>query len=151
MRSEAASVEEYLDSLDESRSAQMRRTLAFVRPALPVGLAETMDYGMITWSIPLSVAPDTYNGKPVTFAALASQKNTISLYLMGLYAGVPFGEDEFRTRWSGARKLNMGKSCIRYRSVDDLDVTLIEEVLRGTTVQDFLDRYEQVRVQRRTR
>lgn len=151
MHSDAGTVDEYLASLEPHRREQMQRTLDAVRPHLPAGLDEAMDFGMITWSVPLSVKPDTYNGKPLMFAALASQKRHISLYLTNLYAGSPIDEDEFRARWAGAKRLDMGKSCVRFRSLDDVDVPLIQQVLEGVTVEQFVQRYEQVKGQRQSR
>lgn len=141
MHSDAVSVEEYLDDLAERRRTQVQLTLDAVRPHLPEGLEEAMDFGMITWAVPLTVVPETYNGKPLMFGGLASQKNHISLYLMPLYAGVPISEEEFRSRWSGRKRLNMGKSCVRFKDIDDIDVPLIQQVLDATTLQDFIDAY----------
>lgn len=149
MHSDAQTVAAYLDSLEPARREEIERTLQFVREALPEGLEESMDYGMISWSIPLSTKPDTYNGKPLSFAALASQKQNISLYVMPLYAQVPFSEEEFRSRWAGAKKLNMGRSCVRYKSVDDIDVPLIEQAL-DVSLPEFIEAYDAVRVGRRT-
>lgn len=142
VHSDATTVEQYLAGLDPDRRIEMQRTLDAVRGSLPDGLEEAMDYGMITWSVPLSVKPDTYNGKPLMFAALASQKRHISLYLMPLYAGTPLAEGEFRERWAGAKRPNMGKSCVRYRSVDEIDLPLIEEVVGGVSVDEFVRHYE---------
>ena len=150
MHSDATTVSEYVDSLAEPRRTEVRRTLDFVRTALPEGLEEAMDYGMITWSVPLDVEPSTYNGKPLMFAGLASQKNHISLYLMTLYSGAAISEDEFRARWAGAKRLNLGKSCIRYVTVDDLDVGLIQEVLQTASMPEFIAAHNQVRAQRRS-
>ncbi len=86
---------------------------------------------MITWVVPLDVHPDTYNKAPLSYVGLAAQKNYSSLYLMSLYAGASMGEDEFRARWSAPRKLDMGKSCVRFRAVSDLDLDLIREVVSG--------------------
>lgn len=130
MHSDAATVTDYVLSLSEPRRSEIERTLDIVRPALPDGLAETMDYGMITWSVPLAIEPDTYNGKPLMYCSLASQKKSISLYLMTIYAGVPMTEEAFRTRWAGAKRLNMGRSCVRFTTVDDIDVPLIGEALQ---------------------
>lgn len=149
VHSEAQTVQGYLDSLAEPRRTQIQRTLDIVRPALPDGLSESMEYGMITWSVPLQTVADTYNGKPLMFGALASQKNHISLYLMSLYAGVPLSEEEFRARWAGPKKLRMGRSCVRYTSVDELDVPLVVEAL-GTPVATFVRAYNEARVQRRS-
>lgn len=149
MHSDAATVDEYLESLDEPRRGEMQRVLDAVRPHLPAGIDEAMDFGMITWSVPLSVQPDTYNGKPLMFAALASQKQYISLYLMSLYSGTPVDEESFRERWDGAKRLNMGKSCVRFRSVDDIDVPLIQEVLDAASVESFVEAYNNVMDRRR--
>lgn len=151
MHSDASTVTDYVLSLDEPRRSEVERTLDIVRPALPEGLVEAMDYGMITWSVPLATQPDTYNGKPLMFGGLASQKSAISLYLTTLYVGVPIGEEEFRSRWAGAKKLNMGRSCLRYKSVDDLDVELIVETLQGATLDDVIAAYDRVRVERRSK
>lgn len=149
VHSEAQTVQGYLDSLAEPRRTQILRTLDIVRPALPDGLSESMDYGMITWAVPLQTVADTYNGKPLMFGALASQKNYVSLYLMTLYAGVPLSEQEFRARWAGPKTLRMGRSCVRYASVDELDVPLIVDAL-GTPVAAFVQAYNETRVQRRS-
>ena len=150
MHSDAATVTDYVLSLPEPRRSEIERTLEIVRPAPPEGLAESMDYGMITWSVPLTVEPDTYNGKPLMFGALASQKNTISLYLMTIYTGMPMTEDEFRMRWAGPKKLNMGRSCVRYKAVDDLDVPLIVESLQ-VPVQTFIAAVNESRQTRRSK
>lgn len=151
MHSDAATVADYVSELDGGRREQVQTTLDLLRPHLPQGLQESMDYGMITWTIPLSVAPDTYNGKPLMFGGLASQKNHISLYLTCLYVGVPMSEEEFRAQWSAPKKLNMGKSCIRYRSVEDIDVSLIQRVLGETTLSGLITAYDRTRTQRRKR
>lgn len=138
MHSDAATVEEYLVSLPEDRGEQLRILLDEIRPHLPAGLSEEMGFGMITWVVPLEREPDTYNGKPLVFAALASQKQYISLYLMSMYAGAAIDEAAFRERWSGPKKLNMGKSCVRFKRVDDLDLDLITEVLDAASLDDFV-------------
>jgi len=151
MRSDATTVKEYLAELEPSRRDQMQLTLAVIRPHLPSGLDEGMGFGMITWSVPLSIKPDTYNGQPLMFAALASQKRHMSLYLTNLYAGVPMTEEQFRDRWDGAKRLDMGKSCVRYRTVADIDLPLIQEVLDGVSIGQFVEHYEDVVERRRTR
>ena len=108
-----------------------------VRAHVPKGLAEVMAFGMIAWVVPLKTYRDTYNGQPFMYAALASQKNYMSLYLMCLYIGDD-REESFRTRWQGGKKLNMGKSCIRFGAADDLDLALIGEYLESYTVESFV-------------
>jgi hypothetical protein len=99
-----------------------------------------MDYGMITWAVPLSVYADTSNGRPLAYAALAAQKRYNSLYLLAACScvGGRADADEIARRWSGAKPLKMGKSCIRFREAADLDLELIAEVLRQWTVEEFV-------------
>ncbi len=89
--------------------------------------------------MPLSVYPDTYNKQPLVYAALASQKNYVSLYLMCAYIGAGIGEDEIRARWAGGKPLNMGKSCVRFKALGDLDLPLLREVIAQHSVEDFVE------------
>jgi hypothetical protein len=148
MHSDATTVEEYLESLPDARRVQVEAILDSIRPALPEGLHEEMGFGMINWVVPLEVEPDTYNGKPLMFAALASQSRHISLYLMSVYSGATIDEEQFRERWQGAKKLNMGRSCVRFGKVDDIDLELILESIRGVSVDDFVSHYRAERAQR---
>ena len=116
----------------------MTRVRELVGAHAPEGLEESMSFGMIAWVVPLSTYPDTYNGQPLIYAALASQKNYMSLYLMCVYSGaVP--EAEFRGRWAGAKRLNMGKSCVRFTDVEDLDLDLIAEAIERQSVDEFVE------------
>lgn len=151
MQSDAATVEEYLETIPPERGEQLRELLDEIRPHLPTGLSEEMAYGMITWVVPLEREPDTYNGKPLTYAGLASQKQYMSLYLMTVYSGGAMDEDEFRARWSGPKKLNMGKSCVRFKNVADLDLDLIKEVLDAVSVDEFVTHFQRLRTERKGR
>lgn len=116
-----------------------------VRANIRPGLVETMSYGMIGWVVPLSLYPDTYNGSPLSYAGLAMQKRHNALYLMCLYAD-PDTEQDFRQRWSaGGRKLDMGKSCLRYRRAADLDMDLLAEAIARFDADEFIGLYEQSR------
>jgi hypothetical protein len=131
--SNAASVEQYVAELPPDRAAEIEAVRALVNAHLPDGYVEAMDYGMITWAVPLSTYPDTYNGHPLAVAALAAQKNYCSLYLMTVYSAAGrIPEDEFRARWNGPKRLDMGKSCVRYKRAADLDLDLIAEVIAAT-------------------
>lgn len=143
--SDASSVAEYLDGLPVNRREQVELLLDAIRPALPEGLEEEMGFGMINWVVPLAVEPNTYNGKPLMFAALASQKRYISLYLMTVYAGSKIDEEQFRARWQGGKKLNMGRSCVRFTKVEDLDLPLILESIRAVSMDDFVSNYRAAR------
>ena len=111
-----------------------------------------MQYGMIGWYVPLETFPDTYNGEPLGLAGLASQKNYMSLYLNNIY-GDPATEARFRERYAATgKKLDMGKSCVRFRHLDDLALDVVGETVAGTTVESFLAHYMQARgSSRRTR
>jgi hypothetical protein len=137
--STAASPDAYLRELPSDRAAELEIVRATVNTALPVGFVETMDFGMISWVVPLAAVPQTYNGKPLMFAALGAQKNHSSLYLMPLYSGAVIAEAEFRARWSAGRKPDMGKACVRFRKAEDLDLDLIGEVIASCSLDRFVE------------
>ena len=115
VQSAAATAAQYLDALPEDRRPDVEAVLDVVRGAVRPGFEETMAFGMIGWVVPLSTYPDTYNGSPLSYVGLAAQKRHDALYLMGLYAD-PEAEQDFRARWTaGGRRLDMGRSCLRYR------------------------------------
>jgi hypothetical protein len=104
-----------------------------------------MQYGMIGWYVPLERYPDTYNGQPLGLAALASQKNYMTLYLNTVY-GDPDTERWFHDRWAETgKKLDMGKSCVRFRRLDDLPLEVIGETIGRVSVDQYIERYEAVR------
>ena len=116
-----------------------------VQEAMPVGYERTVEFGMLSWVVPLSRFPDTYNGRPLGYVSLAAQKRHGSLYLMGLYADVE-RELSFRERWTaGGRKLDMGKACLRFRRVEDLDLDLVAEAVASTDVESYLKLYAKAR------
>lgn len=139
MQSDATTVAEYLAALPDDRRSTVTAVRDLVTAAMPEGFVEQMEYGMIAWVVPLATVPDTYNGKPLTYAALASQKSYCSLYLMGLYTGGPGRIDDaaLRQRWAGGRRLDLGKSCVRFRDVDDLDAALLAEVIGQWTMAEY--------------
>ena len=106
---------------------------------------ESMQFGMIGYVIPLATYPETYKGKPLMYAALASQKNYMSLYLMNIYA------DQEAEQWvtdsyrASGKKLDMGKSCVRFKNFEDLPMDLIGKAVARTPVPDFIARYEDSR------
>lgn len=145
VRSSATTVEEYLDELASERRGQIEAVRSIVLENLPDGYTESMNWGMITWEIPLERYPKTYNKQPLMYAALASQKNYMSLYLMCVYAH-DGAQTEFERRYrASGKKLNMGKSCVRFKSVDDLPMDLIAETIASTPVDDYIKNYEAAR------
>lgn len=142
MCADVASAEAYLAQLPDDRRELIAAVLDVVRRAVPPGYQEEIAYGMVTWSVPLERYPATYNKKPLQYVALASQKNYCTIYLMSVYTGSD-DERSFRERWeAGGRKLDMGKSCLRFRSLDDLDLDLLGETIAAVPVETYIDRYE---------
>jgi len=148
--SNARTPDEYIASLSGDRRATIAAVRDVVRQNLPAGFEEGMQYGMIAWYVPLERFPDTYNGQPLGLAALASQKNGISLYLNNVY-GDPDTDAWFRARWAATgRRLDMGKSCVRFRRLDDVPLDVIGEVIARADLDRFLAQYVGTRGSSRT-
>jgi uncharacterized protein YdhG (YjbR/CyaY superfamily) len=142
--SKAATVDEYLAELPADRRAVVSGVREMIRRHLPRGYQEMMSFGMIGYGIPLARYPNTYNKQPLGYVALAAQKNGYSLYLMGAYQG----EDDARVREAFARagkKLDMGKSCIRFKRLEDLPLDALGEIIAATPPEVFIAHYESAR------
>jgi uncharacterized protein YdhG (YjbR/CyaY superfamily) len=139
MQSEAKTVEEYINALPEERQQAIRKVRKLILENLPEGYEEVMNWGMITYQVPLSVYPDTYNKKPLMFAALASQKNHMAVYLSTIYINeekrVQFEESYRET----GKRYDVGKSCVRFRKLDDLPLPLIGKEIASFSVNDFIE------------
>lgn len=137
--------DEYLARLPSKRREVVQAIVEVVRRNLPAGYQEGMQYGMIGWFVPLERFPETYNGQPLGLAAIAGQKDYVSLYLNNVY-GDPETERWFREAYAEAGKpLDMGKSCVRFRRLNDVPLDVIGAVIARTTVDAFVARYEAVR------
>ena len=149
MQSDAATVEEYLAGLPDDRREIVSQVRDTINAHLPEGYVEQVDWGMISWVVPLEDYPDTYNGKPLAYAALASQKNHFSVYLMGLYTDGP-EESWFREQYAErGLRLDMGKSCVRFKGLDQVPLDVLGGVIERIPVGEFLARYEAARAPRR--
>jgi uncharacterized protein YdhG (YjbR/CyaY superfamily) len=127
MRSDATTVDDYLEALPEDRREAIRAVRAVVLDNLPDGYEEAMNWGMITYQIPLERYPDTYNQQPLMYAALASQKQHMAVYLTGIYTSDE-SREAFETAYrSTGKRFDVGKSCVRFRTLDDLPLDLIGE------------------------
>ncbi|HEY0036727.1 MAG TPA: DUF1801 domain-containing protein [Longimicrobium sp.] len=145
--SKAATVEEYLQELPEDRREVVSTVRDVILRNLPDGYTETMAWGMISYGIPLERYPTTYNGQPLGYAALAAQKNSYSLYLLGAYMD-PEQEAELREAFRReGKKLDMGKSCVRFKKAADLPLDDIGQLIAATTPEQFIARYEASRAQ----
>ena len=143
--SRAATVADYLAELPDDRRAEIERVRHVINEALPEGYCEGMAWGMIGWAIPLERYPNTYNGQPLAYAALAAQKNSNSLYLNCVYASEQRTE-RLKQAWTAAgKKLDMGKSCIRFKRADDLALDVLRDEIASTTPEQFIEVYEQVK------
>jgi uncharacterized protein YdhG (YjbR/CyaY superfamily) len=140
-----ASVEEYLASLPPDRRAEIERVRRVVKQNLPAGYEEGVGFGMICYSVPLSAYRDTYNKQPLMYAALASQKNYLSLYLMPVYPDNAL-EKRLRDAFAASgKKLDMGKSCIRFRRADDLPLDTIGDIVAAVPMDRWIEIARSVR------
>ena len=143
--STASSVEDYLAELPPGRREAIEAVRDTILRNLPPGYEEGMAFGSISYHVPLSSLPDTYNKQPLAYIALANQKHHMALYLMTVY-GDPATRKWFTRRWAETgKKLDMGKSCVRFRRLDDLPLGLIGEVVARTPVERFVARYDALR------
>ena len=144
-RSDAATVQDYLAELSPERRKVIASVRSLVRKHLPRGYEEKVNVGMICWQIPLKRYPDTYNGQPLGYAALAAQKNYIALHLMCAYQDSEL-EKKLREGFARAgKKLDMGKSCIRFKKLEDLPLEVIGEAVASTPPEKFIEQYEKGR------
>lgn len=142
VRSDADTVEHYLAEIPDDRRADVEMVREMILANLPEGFVETMRWGMITYEVPLDTYPETYNGQPLMFLALAAQKNHLALYLTNV-AFMPGGEERFKARYlETGRKLDMGRSCLRFKTADDLATDLVAETIRSTSLEEFIEGYE---------
>jgi uncharacterized protein DUF1801 len=147
--SNAPSVDEYLAELPPERRSIVASVRDLVRRNLPEGYRETMNWGMISYEIPLERYPDTYNKQPLGYAALAAQKDSYTLYLNSVY------QDGDRKEWlerefqKAGKKLDMGKSCLHFKRLEDLPLDVIARVIGSTPPEKFIEQYESSRARKR--
>jgi uncharacterized protein YdhG (YjbR/CyaY superfamily) len=140
--SRATTIAGYLAELPAERRKTISAVRAVVRKHLPKGYKESVGYGMICYSVPLSTYPETYNGQPLCYAALAAQKNYCAIYLMNVYGDTPTAKafkDGFK---KAGKKLDMGKCCVRFKTAADLPLDVIGKTIAATPVKAFIEKYE---------
>ena len=146
MRYDADSVQKYLEQLPPDRREVMERLRSVVLENLPEGFEEDIGYGMMGYNVPKSTYPAGYRptpGEPLPFLGLASQKNHIAIYHMGIYMSpdlLTWFTDEYSKRMT--TKLDMGKSCIRFKNLKTIPYDLIGELCRKMTVDEYVLLYE---------
>ena len=142
--SSATTAEQYLAELPDDRRADVARVREVILANLPDGFEETMQYGMIGYAIPLERFPNTYNGQALGSVALAAQKRHISVYLHGLYASRELTDWFVAAYAESGKKLNMGKSCVRFRRADDAALDVIGAAVARVTPDDLIAAHEAV-------
>ena len=147
MQYEAKDVEDYIRQLPEDRKEPIEKIRKTIKDNLPKGFEETLIYGMIGYVIPHHIYPSGYHVTPelpLSFISLASQKNNISFYHSGIYV-FPKLLEWFQNEYPKyvKTKLDMGKSCIRFKNMNTIPYNLIAELCRKITVEDYLNKYEE--------
>jgi uncharacterized protein YdhG (YjbR/CyaY superfamily) len=151
MRSDAATVAEYLSELPADRREAIEKVRKVILKNLPKGYEEAMNWGAITYQVPLKTYPDTYNKQPLAYAALASQKNHMAVYLMGIYGNTAMRRKfEAAYRKSGKR-MDAGKACVRFRKLEDLPLELIGESIAAMDVKTYIGKMEKALSARKSR
>lgn len=144
MQSKAVTVEEYLAGLPEDRKHIISEMRRIILENIPEGFAEVMSYGMVGYVVPHAIFPAGYHCDPklpLPFINLASQKNYIALYHMGMYEGRLL--EWFKEEWAkvSKKKLDMGKACIRFKKPEDVPLQLIGELVSRVTPQEWVEYY----------
>ena len=145
MKSMARTVQEYLAELPPERRAAIAKVRQVLLDNLPAGYEEAMNWGMIAYEVPLATYPHTYNGQPLMYAALASQKKHMALHLTAIYMN-DAARKQFEERYRATgRRMDVAKSCVRFRSLEDVPLEVIGEAVSLFTVDEFLRQVEEVR------
>lgn len=151
MQSKATTVAQYLKELPEDRRVAVSAIRDVILKHLPKGYEEGMQYGMIGYYVPHTLYPAGYHcdaKQPLPFASLASQKNHMALYTMTVY-GNPAVQDWFTKAWTkGGRKLDMGKSCIRFKKLEDVPLDVVGQLMKKVSVKQYIQMYEDAYVNR---
>ena len=143
--SRAATADAYVAELPTERVELVSRLRDLVNANLPPGYVERMNWGMISWEVPLERYPNTYNGQPLVFAGLAAQKNHTALYLNCVYASEARTQSLRRAWAATGRRLDMGKSCLRFKAWDDVAAEVLARAIQPIPVDAFIAEYEAAR------
>lgn len=146
MKTNVSTVEAYLSEVEEEKRLALEQLRAVIVANLPEGFEEAMSYGMIGYVVPLRLYPAGYHCDPkqaLPFVSIAAQKNYLAFYHLGMYMK-PDLDAWFRNEYGkhSRYKLDMGKSCVRFKRLNDLPLALIAELMQKMSVTEFLARYE---------
>jgi uncharacterized protein YdhG (YjbR/CyaY superfamily) len=140
MKSAATTITNYLAEIPEERRGTIKKVRETILENLPEGYEEALNWGMITYQVPLEVYPDTYNKKPLMYAALANQKNHMAVYLTGIYMDEDLYQNFEENYRNTGKRYDVGKSCVRFRKLEDLPLELIGESIGAISMEDFIER-----------
>lgn len=148
MQYKASSPEDYINQVPEERKKALEKLRATINTNLPDGFEEGMQYGMIGYYVPHATYPNGYHcnpKEPLPFMSFASQKNSVNFYHMGIYANkelLNWFVSEYPKHCK--HKLDMGKSCIRFKKIEEIPFELIGELVRKISVKEWINTYESV-------
>ena len=142
MKSKAKTIEQYLSEMPKDRREAIKEIRKTILTNLPNGYEEALNWGMITYQVPLEIYPDTYNKKPLMYAALANQKNHMAVYLTGIYMDEELNQDFEKKYKETGKRYDVGKSCVRFRKLDDLPLELIGESIGAIGMDEFIKRHK---------
>ena len=140
MKSNAKSIQQYLAEMPPDRRESIEKVRETILKNLPEGYEEVINWGMITYQVPLEIYPDTYNKKPLMYAALANQKNHMAVYLTGIYMDEKIYQQFEENYKKTGKRYDVGKSCVRFRKLDDLPLPLIGESIKAMELDEFIKR-----------
>ena len=140
MKSNATNIQDYLAEIPPERRSAIEKVRQTILDNLPDGYEEALNWGMITYQVPLEVYPDTYNKKPLMYAALANQKNHMAVYLTGIYMDEDLYQDFEEKYRNTGKRYDVGKSCVRFRKLEDLPLELIGKSIGAISIEDFIER-----------
>jgi len=140
MKSNAKTIQGYLEEMPSERRKAIEEVRETILENLPSGYEEALNWSMITYQVPLEVYPDTYNKKPLMYAALANQKNHMAVYLTAIYMDEKLSQDFELSYKKTGKRYDVGKSCVRFRKLEDLPLELIGESIAAIDMDEFVQR-----------
>jgi uncharacterized protein YdhG (YjbR/CyaY superfamily) len=140
----AATVAEYLAQLPEDRRTVVSALRRMVKRHLPKGFVERTNWGHICYEVPLAKSGPTYNRQPLCYAAIAAQKNHYALYLTGAYMDPGLTRQVQEAFKAAGKKLDMGKSCVRFRSLDAIPLDALGPLVAAMPMAEFITRYQRI-------
>jgi uncharacterized protein YdhG (YjbR/CyaY superfamily) len=146
----ATTAAEYLAQLPEDRRAVVSAVRKMVKRHLPRGYEEQAAWGMLTYTVPLARSGPTYNGQPLCYAGIAAQKNHYALYLMGAYMDPALTKRLQAAFKAAGKKLDMGKSCVRFKSLDAIPLDALGSIVAALPMKQFIERYQAIHAATKT-